>query len=73
MEELEGSTVSINVRSFGGASVTIKVGKKAGMENAELLMDEVSGGEKAANGLWHTLTQYVRNEGSIFLVMLIGS
>lgn len=65
MAELEGSEVSINVRSFGGASVLLKVGKKAGMERVELLADDVSpdtdkksaDDDAAPSGLWNTLSK----------------
>lgn len=60
MEELEGNEVSINVRSFGGATVVLKVSKKEGMEGVELLTEEVqkSGdSDSAQSGLWNTLSR----------------
>lgn len=62
MEEVEGNQVAINVRSFAGASVTLKVGKKEGMEDAELLAEESPAGVGedivAPSGLWDTLSRY---------------
>ena len=61
IEELEGSEVSINVKSFTGAAVVLKVGRKLGMENVELLTDNVSeksvNGDPPASGLWNTLSK----------------
>lgn len=63
MEEVQGSQVSINVRSFAGASVTLKVGKKEGMENVELLAGDTpvktppTDEATPLNGLWDTLSK----------------
>ena len=61
MEELVGDEVLINVKSFTGAAVTLKVRKKIGMEDMELLTDEVPeekmDAEPSAGGLWDTLSK----------------
>jgi hypothetical protein len=62
--ELEGSEVSVNVRSFTGTTVLLKVAKKAGMEGVELLSDGeapveegADDGDAVAGGLWDTLSK----------------
>ena len=60
MEELLNDEVSINVRSFGGSAVIVRVGKKEGMESEQLLEDtsgEPSPGAKEGENLWSTLSK----------------
>lgn len=58
---MEGSEVSINVKSFTGAGVVLKVGRKPGMDNVELLSDHVAekrvNGDPSASGFWNTLSK----------------
>ena len=70
MAELEESgELSINVRSFAGTTVLLKVGKKPGMERVELLADETSADtdkkayDSAPSGLWNTLSKYSVDKG----------
>lgn len=62
LQDLKGSKeVFISVRSFAGAGVVVKVAKKEGMENTELLVnEEVNDVEEQDNiddGLWTTLSK----------------
>lgn len=63
MEELQVSEVAINVRSFAGAGVVLKVAKKVGMENVELLAHDTLEKEKSSEDepvvgdLWSTLSK----------------
>lgn len=62
-EELEGSEVAIDVRSFRGAVMIVKVKKKPGMEGTSLLGDKtLSEGESATDGedsgIWNTIYRY---------------
>ena len=61
MEELLGNEIAINVGSFGGAGVTVRVGKKEGMEKVELLEapkePTTASAEEEEEDLWSTLTR----------------
>ncbi len=61
MEELLSNEISINVGSFGGAAVTVRVGKKEGMERVELLEETPSEPTAAAaeeeRDLWSALSK----------------
>lgn len=61
IKELQATEVSINVRSFAGVGVTLKVMKKVGMEGVELLSDvtqtEEATDENAAGDLWSTISK----------------
>ena len=65
MIDVEKTTVSINVRSFRGAVVVLKVSKQAGMEDVSLLaedekpdMPDAQVPEESSN-LWNTLSRYL--------------
>lgn len=53
----------VSVRSYAGAGVVVKVAKKEGMENVELLVNEEAsdlqkhGEENENDGLWTTLSK----------------
>ena len=64
MEELLDNKVSINVRSFRGFGVVLKVSKRPGMEEASLLTDEMSEEKSTSdddsgdsNNLWNTFSR----------------
>lgn len=64
MRELEGATISINVRSFRGAVVVLKVSKQPGMEAVNLLTEDQKPGHSAgdsddSSNLWNTLSRCV--------------
>lgn len=60
MEKLGDEEVSINVQSFVGAGVILKVGKRPGMEDVSLLNDEKQSGESKASdssNIWSSLSK----------------
>lgn len=63
LQDLQGDTeVYVSVRSYAGVGVVIKVAKKEGMENMELLdnSEEKLGeneGATGGGGLWTTLSK----------------
>jgi len=64
MVEMEGSDLSIDVRSFRGAVVVVKVKKRPGMEKVNLLAAEGQssgpGGNPGPMGgnIWDTLSRW---------------
>ena len=70
MVELVGEEISINVGSFGGAVVTVRVGKKKGMERVDLLQESLdeptAQTEDDGDGLWSALSKY---DHSLTIVM----
>lgn len=60
MEELLSDEIAISVGNFGGAGVTVKVGKKEGMEHMELLEapeESTESSEEGGEDLWSSLSK----------------